>query len=107
MHLRCGTAARRGRLRELGLQPLHLRHERPIVELEQQLSLADEAAFLEGHVREQTRDARPDADGLHRFQASGELIPFGHVAGDGRRGGDLRQGRRAGRGLDPGAPGGQ
>ena len=36
-------------LRQLGAQPVDLRLERPVVELEQHLSLADEAAFLERH----------------------------------------------------------
>ena len=46
-HLRRGAVARRRRLRELGAQPIDLRLERTIVDLEEQLSLADEAAFLE------------------------------------------------------------
>ena len=59
------------------------------------MSLLDEAALSEGNGGDQSGDARPDADGLNGLEAAGEFIPFGDVAADGRRGGDLWQrGRR-------------
>ena len=98
-----GAVARGRGLRQLGAQPVDLRLEGAVVELEQDLSLTHQAAFLERHARDQARDARPDADRLHGFEAAGELVPLGDVARDGRGRGHLRErwrGRlRSGRGC--------
>ena len=89
--LRAGAVARRRGLRELGAQAGNLRLEGAIVELEQDLSLTHQAAFLERHGRDQSGDARPDADGLHGLEPAGELVPLGDVARDGRGRGHLRK----------------
>ena len=99
-HLGRGAIARGVGLRQLRAEPLDLRDEGTIVELEQQLARPDEAALLEGDVRDQARDARPDADRLHRLEAAGELIPFGDVAGDRGCRGHLRKLGRGGGRLD-------
>ena len=102
LHFGGGAIARGGRLRELGAQPFHLGQERAIVELEQQLSLPYEAAFLEGDVRErpETRGRTPtDCTGSRRPVNSSHSVTSRAIAA---RGGDLRQ-RGRGAGLDAGA----
>ena len=93
-HFDRGAIARHRRLRELRAQTIDLRLKRTIVDLEQQLSLPHEAAFLERHVRDEAGDARTDGDRLHGLEPAGEFVPFGDVARDRRRGGDLGKRRR-------------
>src|SRR6202040_378478 len=97
---RGGAIASGGGLSNLRAQPLNLCDERPIVELEQQLALSHQVAFFEAHVRDETGNAWADTDRLHRFKPTGELVPFGHLAGDRRGGSDLWKFRMSGSGLD-------
>ncbi len=106
-HFRRRAIARARCLCQLGAQPLDLGEEGAVVELKEQLSLADQAAFLERDGRDQSRDTRTDADRLHRFEAAGELVPFRHLTsnrgcrrhlGERRRGGCLNACARGGEG---------
>src|SRR4029077_16344156 len=97
--------ARDRRLREFGAKTIDLRLKRTVVDLEQDLSLLDKAAFLERHIRDEARNARPDGDRLHGLESSRELVPFRDVTRDRRRGSDLRKRWRGAFGFYPGAGG--
>ena len=80
--------------RASAVQPIDLRLERSRVDLEQQVALADDRAFGEANGGHEPGHPRPDFDGVDGLEATGEFIPFGHVALDDAGDGDLRRRRR-------------